>query len=145
MYLEDDGGPELCEGLAACAERNLRVVVLKVGSSVAGARAAAAHSAALAGDQRIFRSLIDEAGAVWAQDAHELLELAKTLAVPLRTPRFRTDRRGDGLAIMTCGRGLDRGAGDSGAGVGDRVAPRGAPALSGDSRQPARLHVDDLG
>jgi acetate---CoA ligase (ADP-forming) len=82
LYLEDDGGPGLCLGLAACAEADVPVVVLKVGSSAAGARAAAAHSAALAGDQRIFRALIEEAGAVWAPDVHELLEVAKTLAVP---------------------------------------------------------------
>ncbi len=58
------------------------VVVLKVGSTSAGAAAASAHSGALAGDQRVFRSLIEEAGAVWAADVHELLELSKTLAVP---------------------------------------------------------------
>src|SRR5205807_7693540 len=51
LYLEDDGGPRLCDGLAACAEAGIAMVVLKVGSSPAGARAAAAHSAALAGDQ----------------------------------------------------------------------------------------------
>ncbi len=99
LYLEDDGGPELCEGLAACAEAGVRVVVLKVGSSPAGARAAGAHSAALAGDQRVFRSLIEEAGAIWAEDLHELLELAKMAAV--RTPPVG---RG-GLAIMTCSGG----------------------------------------
>jgi acyl-CoA synthetase (NDP forming) len=100
LYLEDDVGPGLCDGLAACAERGIRVVVLKVGSSPAGARAAAAHSASLAGDQRVFRSLLNEAGAVWAQDAHELLELAKTLSVPARRPRPSA-----GLAIMTCSGG----------------------------------------
>ncbi|HUA72538.1 MAG TPA: acetate--CoA ligase family protein [Solirubrobacteraceae bacterium] len=100
LYLEDDGGPRLCEALAACAESGVRVAVLKVGSSAAGARAAAAHSAALAGDQRIFRSLIEEAGGIWANDVHDLLELAKTLAVPAR------DRgRSGGLAIMTCSGG----------------------------------------
>ena len=100
LYLEDDGGPGLCDGLAACASAGVRVVVLKVGSSTAGASAAAAHSGALAGDQRIFRALIEEAGAVWADDVHELLELAKTLAVPVRG-----HGRYDGLAIMTCSGG----------------------------------------
>ena len=67
------------------------VVVLKVGRSTAGARAAAAHSGALAGDQRVFRSLVEEAGAVWADDVHELLELAKTLAARRRSaPRPAT-------------------------------------------------------
>ncbi|MBV8219245.1 MAG: CoA-binding protein, partial [Solirubrobacterales bacterium] len=37
LYLEDDGGPGLCEGLAACAAAGVRVAVLKVGSSAAGA------------------------------------------------------------------------------------------------------------
>jgi acetyl-CoA synthetase len=99
LYLEDDGGPRLCDGLAACAQAGIAVVVLKVGSSPAGARAAAAHSAALAGDQRVFRALIEEAGGIWASDVHELLELAKTLAVPRVAPA------GGGLAIVTCSGG----------------------------------------
>ena len=110
LYLEDDGGPGLCEGLAACAENGVRVAVLKVGSSSAGAQAAAAHSGALAGDQRIFRALIEEAGAAWAEDVHELLELAKTLAVPVRArgraPGQAPGRASSGgLAIMTCSGG----------------------------------------
>jgi acetyl-CoA synthetase len=99
LYLEDDGGPALCEGLAACAEAGIRVVVLKVGSSEAGAASAAAHTAALAGDQRIFRRLIEEAGAEWADDVHDLLELAKTLSVARPLPPR------PGLAIMTCSGG----------------------------------------
>lgn len=99
LYLEDDGGPELCDGLAACAEAGIRLAVLKVGGSREGAASAAAHSAALAGDQRIFRGLIEEAGAAWADDVHDLLELAKTLAIARRVPRD------PGLAMMTCSGG----------------------------------------
>ncbi len=99
LYLEDDGGPELCEALARCAEAGIRVAVLKVGSSPIGARSAGLHTASLTGDQRVFRSLMHEAGAVWAQDVHELLEVAKTLAVRPRLPRH------PGLAIMTCSGG----------------------------------------
>ena len=124
LYLEDDGGPGLCDGLAACAQAGVRVVVLKVGSSPAGARAAAAHSAALAGDQRIFRALIEEAGAVWADDVHELLELAKSLAV--RSRRART-RAGDGLAIMTCSGGDSAQGADEAARLGLEL-PAFAPA-----------------
>ena len=111
LYLEDDGGARLCDGLAACADASVPVVVLKVGSTAAGAGAANAHSGALAGDQRVFRSLIEEAGGVWAADVHELLELSKTLAVP--RPRVRASEsapatateRPPGLAIMTCSGG----------------------------------------
>ena len=128
LYLEDDGGPRLCEGLAACASAGVRVVVLKVGSSVAGARATAAHSAALAGDQRIFRALIEEAGAVWASDVHDLLEVAKTLAV--RPARPRT---GGGLAIMTCSGGDSAQGADEAARLGLEL-----PALSPATRDRLR-------
>ena len=129
LYLEDDGGPRLCDGLAACVEAGIPVAVLKVGSSAAGARAAAAHSAALAGDQRIFRSLVQEAGAAWAQDVHELLELAKTLAV--RSPAPSSSARG--LAIMTCS------GGDSAQGA-DEATRRGLelPPLADATRERLR-------
>ncbi len=100
LYLEGDGdGARLAEALAACAERGVGVAVLKVGASAAGAAAAAAHTGALAGDQRIFRALVEEAGAAWARDVHELLELAKALAVP------GARRSGGGLALLTCSGG----------------------------------------
>jgi acetate---CoA ligase (ADP-forming) len=132
LYLEDDGGPRLCEGLAACAQSGVRVVVLKVGSSPAGARAAAAHSAALAGDQRVFRALIEEAGAIWAQDVHELLELAKALSVPGAT------RAGGGLAIVTCS------GGDSAQGA-DEASRSGLelPALAPATRDRLRQQLPD--
>ncbi len=103
LYLEDDGGPGLVDGLAACADAQIPVVVLKVGRSAAGARAAAAHSGALAGDQRVFRSLVEEAGAVWADDVHDLLELSKTIATRRTAPPRPTSAQG--LAIMTCSGG----------------------------------------
>ncbi|MDQ2676310.1 MAG: CoA-binding protein, partial [Actinomycetota bacterium] len=97
MFLESDGdGPKLAEALACCAERGIGVAVLKSGSSEAGAAAAAAHTGALAGDERVFRALIEEAGASWARNPHELLELARVLAEPRARPR------GDGgLALLT--------------------------------------------
>ena len=38
LYLEDDGGPRLCDGLAACIDASVPVVVLKVGSTPVGGR-----------------------------------------------------------------------------------------------------------
>jgi acetate---CoA ligase (ADP-forming) len=100
LYLEADGdGAHLCEALARCADNGVGVAVLKVGASELGAAAAAAHTGAVAGDQRVFRALVEEAGAAWAGDVHELLELAKAVAVPAA----RT-RRG-GLAVLTCSGG----------------------------------------
>jgi acyl-CoA synthetase (NDP forming) len=120
LFLESDGdGPRLCEALARCADAGVGVAVLKVGASAAGASAAAAHTGAVAGDHAAFRAVVEEAGGAWAHDVHELLELAKALAVP------RTRPRGDGgLAILTCS------GGDSGL-AADEAARHGLelPAL----------------
>jgi acetyl-CoA synthetase len=113
LYLEGDGNGELlCEALAECAERGVGVAVLKVGESTAGAAAATAHTGALAGDQRVFRALVEEAGAAWAADLHDLLELSKALAVPHGSRKPSTTlRKGsdpfrrDGIAILTCSGG----------------------------------------
>ncbi len=114
LFLEsDDDGAKLADALATCVERGVGVAVLKVGSSDAGARAAAAHTGSLAGDQRVFRTLVEEAGAAWAEDFHDLLELAKALAAPRARPRGT-----GGLAVLTCS------GGDSGV-AGDRAADLG--------------------
>ena len=127
LMLEADGdGARLCEALARCADANIGVAVLKVGTSTLGATAAAAHTGAVAGDQRVFRALMEEAGAAWADDLHDLLELAKALAV--RTPR----PRGRGLAILTCS------GGDSGLGADE------AQRLGLDAAALARGHRDGL-
>jgi acetate---CoA ligase (ADP-forming) len=91
LMLESDGdGARLARALATCAEREIGVAVLKVGSSEGGARAAGAHTGALAGDQRVFTALLEEAGAAQATEPGELLELARALAVraarPTRSP-----------------------------------------------------------
>jgi acetate---CoA ligase (ADP-forming) len=107
LFLEADGdGARLCEALARCADAGVGVAVLKVGASAAGASAAAAHTGAVAGDHAAFRALIEEAGGAWADDVHDLLELAKALAVPGARSRAR-----GGLAILTCS------GGDSGLGA----------------------------
>jgi acetate---CoA ligase (ADP-forming) len=123
LLLERDGdGAQLCEALASCADAGVGVAVLKVGSSSAGAAAAAAHTGALAGDQRVFRALVEEAGAAWAADVHDLLELAKAMAARGRKPRA------GGLAILTCS------GGDSGMGA-DEAARAGVdlPVLAAET------------
>ena len=118
LLIEAEGdGARLCKALAVCADEGVGVAVLKVGESARGAAAAAAHTGAVAGDHRVFRALVEEAGGAWAADVHELLELAKALAVPgarpRPTPARTTPAGGDerGLAILTCS------GGDSGLGA----------------------------
>ena len=129
LFCESDGdGARLARALAAAADRGVGVAVLKVGSSVAGARAASAHTGALAGDHRVFRALVEEAGATWAEDPHELLELARVLAAPAARPSGR-----GGTAILTCS------GGDSGI-AGDQAELLGIdlPAFDEATREQAR-------
>jgi acetyl-CoA synthetase len=118
LFLEEDGdGARFARALARCAEREIGVAVLKVGSSAAGARAAGAHTGAVAGDQRVFSALLEEAGAAEARDPQELLELARCLA---QSPRGRATSGGGGLAVLTCS------GGDSGL-AGDLAEREGLP------------------
>jgi acetate---CoA ligase (ADP-forming) len=126
LMLESDGdGARLARALASCAERSIGVAVLKVGSSEVAARAATAHTGALAGDQRVFAALMEEAGVAQASEPSELLELARALAVPAARPA-----RSGGLAILTCS------GGDSGV-AADLAAARGLelPKLSAGARE----------
>ena len=101
MFVESDGdGERLALALARCAECGVRVAVLKAGASEAGVRAASAHTGAVAGDERVFRALVEEAGGAWARDPHELLELARVLAEPRARPRGE-----GGLGVLTCSGG----------------------------------------
>ena len=153
LFLESDGdGARLTRALALAAERGVGVAVLKVGATAAGATAAAAHTGSLAGDQRVFRALVEEAGAAWADDVHDLLELAKALAVPGARVRPRAGRaRARDPHLLRRRLGARRGRGGPArpaapaAGGDDCGAAGGAAARGRDGRQPARLHGDDLG
>ena len=128
LFLEADGdGAPLAEALASCAERDVGVAVLKVGSSEAGAGAAAAHTGSLAGDQRVFRALVEEAGAAWAESPHELLELARVLAEPKARP---ASPAAEGLAVLTCSGGDSGVAADAAERLGIALPPLG-PATRG--------------
>ena len=133
LYLEGDGdGALLCEALAECAARGVGVAVLKAGESTAGAVAAAAHTGAVAGDQRVFRALVEEAGGAWAEDVHDLLEIAKTQAVSSAPPA------GGGLAILTCSGGDSALAADECARLGIRL-----PLLADDTAARLRSLLPD--
>jgi len=120
LYLEDDGdAPRLCEALARCADHGVGVAVLKAGASAVGATAAATHTGAIAGDHRVFRALVEEAGAAWARDGHEVLELAKALASGRRA-------RGRGVALVTCSGADCAVGGDEAERLGVDLPPLGA-------------------
>ena len=126
LYLEADGdGERWCAALEKAAAAGIGVAVLKAGRSRAGAAAAVAHTGALAGDQRVFRALFEELGAAWAEDPHDLLELAKALAMPRGGGAPR--RPSSGVAVMTCSGGDSAVAADLAAELGVEL-PTLAPA-----------------
>lgn len=67
------------ERLRAISEKK-PIVVVKGGASAAGARAAASHTGALAGDDAIFDGMCRQAGVIRANDPEEAFETAATLA-----------------------------------------------------------------
>lgn len=95
LYLESDGdGSRWCQALATCADREVRVVVLKAGRSARGAAVGQAHTAAIVGDHGVFAAMIAEAGGVMVEQSWQLLETARALAAGRRDPR--------GAAVVTC-------------------------------------------
>ncbi|HLH65177.1 MAG TPA: acetate--CoA ligase family protein [Solirubrobacteraceae bacterium] len=76
------------------------IVVLKAGATPAGRRAAASHTAALAGDDQVYDDILRQAGVVRARGLSELLQFARCLPM-LPTPA------GENVVIIT-------GAGGSG-------------------------------
>ena len=121
-YLENDGdGVRLTQALAACASNDVRVVVLKAGRSERGLAAGAAHTAAVAGDQRVFEALIQEAGGILVRQPAELIETSRALAIG------RRDRRG--AAVVTCSGGDATLAADLADDAGAKLADFSAETL----------------
>jgi acetyltransferase len=67
--------------------RKKPIVVLKGGKSAAGARAAASHTASLAGNFELIRGALDQAGVYQADDFFELVDLARTLEMDFEPSR----------------------------------------------------------
>lgn len=102
-------------------EANKPMLVWKVGTSDAGARAAASHTANLGGAMALYRAAFRQAGIVEVNDIGDLADCAKAL-LPRRRPR------GNRLAIITI-------SGGAGIAMADRAAADGLalPALAAQS------------
>ncbi len=87
------------------------VVMLKAGRTQLGARAAASHTGALAGDDKVYDDLLKACGVVRAYSLNDMLQFARGLSV-LPTPK------GEEIVIIT-------GAGGSGVLLSDAVVANG--------------------
>ena len=76
-YLEGIRQPRiLLAALETARQARKPVVVMKAGRSALGASAVQAHTAAIAGDDRLFDAVLNEYGAVRASHTEELLDIA---------------------------------------------------------------------
>ncbi|MBW2370057.1 MAG: CoA-binding protein [Deltaproteobacteria bacterium] len=81
MYLESFKHPRRFFEVAGRVTRKKPVILLKSGASTEGAKAAIAHTAALAADDRIIDGALKQAGVVRIHDYSHLFMAAKALAV----------------------------------------------------------------
>ncbi|MEU9063650.1 acetate--CoA ligase family protein [Streptomyces sp. NPDC048430] len=94
-YLEGvKDGPEFVEALRVAHEHATPVVLVKVGSSESGARAAQSHTASLAGVDAVLDGLVEQFGAIRATTTEEQLDLVYLLARGVRPS-------GERLGIVT--------------------------------------------
>jgi acyl-CoA synthetase (NDP forming) len=93
----------LLDALALARSMGKPVIFMKVGRSNVGAEAAASHTAALAGSDAIYDSVLRQFGAYRARDTEELLDVtyASRLGVLPKTPRigFLTVSGGVGIQM----------------------------------------------
>ena len=102
VYLEGvRDGPAFANALARARRSRKPVVMLKAGRTAAAGRAAAAHTGALVGDDRVWRAVFDEHAVISVRSVRELVDVALFLSSSAgKLPR------GNGVAIATFGGGV---------------------------------------
>ena len=113
LYVEDiKSGRKFMDAAGEITEKK-PVVALKSGRTEAGARAAASHTGALAGSDRIYDAVFEQTGVLRAQDMDEFFHAGKALSMQIpakgKSIGVITDAGGPGImAVDECGiRGLD--------------------------------------
>ncbi len=116
MHVEDLKDGRSFAEVASRVSRKKPVIVLKAGRTAMGARAARSHTAALAGNDRIYDDVLRQCGVVRAMALKDMLELARCLPI-LPTPK------GENIVIIT-------GAGGSGVLLSDACVDNGLKLMA---------------
>jgi acetyl coenzyme A synthetase (ADP forming)-like protein len=111
MHCEDLKDGRVFAEVARRVSKQKPVIVLKAGRTAYGARAAASHTGALAGDDKVYDDILRSAGVIRAPSLRSMLEYARGLQV-LPTPK------GENVVIIT-------GAGGSGVLLSDACHDNG--------------------
>lgn len=111
------------------------IIVAKIGASDAGRRAAASHTAALAGEHEAYRAMFRRYGVIEATDIEEMVDLAAAFsAYGRRLPA------GKGVGIVTA-------SGGAGGWIADACAAAGleVPQLDPETRRRIDAHIPSYG
>jgi acyl-CoA synthetase (NDP forming) len=111
MHCEDLKDGRAFAEVATRVAKKKPVVMLKAGRTALGARAAASHTGALAGNDKIYDDVLRQCGVIRAESLNDLLQFARGLQV-LPTPK------GENVVIIT-------GAGGSGVLLSDACVDNG--------------------
>ena len=111
MHVEDLKDGRTFAEVASRVSKKKPVVVLKAGRTQAGARAAASHTGALAGNTKVYEDILQQSGVIQARNLNDMLQFARGLPV-LPTPK------GENILIIT-------GAGGSGVLLSDACVEHG--------------------
>lgn len=111
MHCEDLKDGRAFAEVASRVSKKKPIVMLKAGRTVLGARAAASHTGALAGNDKIYDDVLKRCGVIRAKSLNDLLEFARGLQV-LPNPK------GENVVIIT-------GAGGSGVLLSDACVDNG--------------------
>ncbi|VWX55772.1 Acetyltransferase [Burkholderiales bacterium 8X] len=115
LYVESITAPRKFMSAARAAARNKPVIVVKAGRAGNGVLAAASHTGALAGSDRVYDAAIRRAGMLRVDTLQQLFTAAETLA------RFGGNRD-EVLTLMTNGGGAGVMAADAAARAGVKLA-----------------------
>jgi acetyl coenzyme A synthetase (ADP forming)-like protein len=116
MHVEDLKDGRSFADVARRVSSKKPVIVLKAGRTAMGARAAQSHTAALAGNDRMYDDVLRQSGVVRAMNLNDMLEFARCLPI-LPTPK------GENVLIIT-------GAGGSGVLLSDACVDNGLKLMA---------------
>ena len=116
MHAEDLKDGRSFSEVAKRVSKKKPIVMLKAGRTQLGARAAASHTGALAGNDKIYDDILRASGVIRAYNLNDLLQFARGLPV-LPTPK------GEEIVIIT-------GAGGSGVLLSDAIVENGLSLMS---------------
>jgi acyl-CoA synthetase (NDP forming) len=111
MHVEDLKDGRSFAEVASRVSKKKPVIVLKAGRTAMGARAAASHTGALAGNDKVYEDVLKQSGVIRARSLNDMLQFARGL------PRLPTPK-GENVLILT-------GAGGSGVLLSDACVDNG--------------------